>query len=182
MSTSAFFTCFSPSGHIGLPMTQGSRYKVAPSLVSMRKVEWPSHVIRFPCRFIVSSNLQSCSQSDEESVCVPFAPTTITAGERQHIAKTHLLEVERSQRRAAASPAIQYQLAVLVAGNLIDVHFQNAARQLDGAGNSAFRLLIALAHVNQREIFARLLHTPEIVWTNLVDLRFRLVHQLLELR
>src|SRR5271165_1484241 len=181
MSTSAFFTCFSPSGHIGLPMTHGSTYTVTPSLVSMRKVEWPSHVIRFPCRFIVPSNLQSCSQSNEESVCVPFVPTAITAGEGQHIAKAHLLEIQSSQRRAAASSAIQYQLTVLVAGNLIDVHFQNAARQLDGAGNGAFRLLVALAHVNQRKILIRLLHTSEIVRTDLVDLRFCLVHQLLEL-
>src|SRR5271165_1073014 len=53
MSASAFFTCFSLSGHMGLPMTQGSTITVAPSLVSMRKVAWPSHVMRLPCRFMV---------------------------------------------------------------------------------------------------------------------------------
>src|SRR6516164_3766590 len=111
MSASTLFTCFSGSGHMGLPMTQGSTITVAPSLVSMRNVAWPSHVMRLPCRFMVPSITKLH--------CVAFEPGAITASQRKDIAKTHLLKIERSQRRAAASAAVQYQLTVLVGCDLV---------------------------------------------------------------
>src|SRR5208337_4312765 len=145
MSASTFFTCLSASGHMGLPMTQGSTITVVPSLVSMRKVACPSHVIRLPFRSIVSLNHQKLE-------CVAFAPVAISAGERKDVAKAHLLEIDRGQRGAAAASAVQNEFAVLVGCDLVDVHFQNAARQFDRARNRAFRLLVAFAHVDQREI------------------------------
>src|ERR1700685_2423140 len=52
ISASAFFTSFSLSGHMGLFITQGSTYTVAPSAVSMRKLAWPSQVSLLPARFM----------------------------------------------------------------------------------------------------------------------------------
>src|SRR5579863_7762221 len=49
---SAFFTFLSASGHMGLPMIQGSMKIVFPPGVSMRKVEWPNHVSFTPFRFM----------------------------------------------------------------------------------------------------------------------------------
>src|SRR5579862_2988921 len=51
--TSTFFTCFSDSGHMGLPMTQGSIMIVLPPGVSMRNVAWPNQVSLTPCRFMI---------------------------------------------------------------------------------------------------------------------------------
>src|ERR1019366_10744461 len=74
-----------------------------------------------------SPRLRSGKPCAEALVCVTLTPVAVAAGEREHIAKAHLLEIEAGERRTAASAAIQNQLAVLVGCDLVDVHFQNAA-------------------------------------------------------
>lgn len=109
-------------------------------------------------------------------------PTAIAAGQRDHILETHLLKIRRSQRGTAAAATVQHQLAILVGGDLIDIDFQNAARQMDCSRDCALRLLLTLADIDKEEIVALLLHVAQIVGIDLGYLRLGLVDQLLELR
>src|SRR5664279_819333 len=179
INKSAFFTSFSPCGHSGFSITQGSTYTVLPSAVSMRNVECPSQVKRFPCRFIIPS----CFGRND---CLYLAalrlhPTAISAGQRDHVVESHAFEAERGQGRAEASRAIQHDLTVLIGRHLIDVSFQDSAWHRDRARDGALGVLVRLAHVDQREIFAGLLHPRKFFRTDFLDLALRLIHNLFEL-
>src|SRR5579871_3608047 len=122
---------------MGLPMIQGSTMMVLPPGVWKRKVACPSQVILMPRR----------------SISLPFElgmfrPGAIPADEGERLPESHFFQALSGQGRPAAAAAVADDFLVLVAGHLVDIEFQNAARDGDRAWNRAAGGFFALADIH----------------------------------
>ena len=78
------------------------------------------------------------------------SPRSKAAGERRDVGVTHAGEALGSEGRAHAAAAVADDGRGSVGGHLLDLQFEDAARQMHGAGGVASGELVGFANVDEQ--------------------------------
>src|SRR5260370_6811103 len=107
-----------------------------------------------------------------------FEPALPTAVHRFDVVVAHLLQIFTHKPGSKSPPALQNELRVRVRNPLLDVAFDTAPAQVNGAGNMPVGPFAVLAHIHEQKLLPRVPAALHIGNVGFLDFLFRFVHQL----